>query len=89
MGVNFNLAPCMDINNNPENPVMSLTTSPGKPSLSFSTPVMILRDMVQGTLKAVGVNFNLAPCMDINNNPENPVIGVRSYGDPCRPPGRW
>lgn len=28
-----------------------------------------------------GVNFNLAPVLDINNNPQNPVIGVRSYGD--------
>lgn len=32
-------------------------------------------------LKGAGINFNLAPVMDINNNPENPVIGVRSYGD--------
>lgn len=32
-------------------------------------------------LKYLGVNFNLAPVMDINNNPQNPVIGVRSYGD--------
>ena len=28
-----------------------------------------------------GVNFNLAPVLDINNNVRNPVIGVRSYGD--------
>ncbi len=28
-----------------------------------------------------GVNMNLAPVMDVNNNPKNPVIGVRSYGD--------
>ena len=32
-------------------------------------------------LLACGVNFNLAPVLDINNNPQNPVIGVRSYGD--------
>ncbi len=31
-------------------------------------------------LKEVGINFNLAPVLDINNNPNNPVIGVRSYG---------
>lgn len=41
----------------------------------------ILAHITAKELKAVGVNFNLAPCMDINNNPENPVIGVRSYGD--------
>lgn len=32
-------------------------------------------------LKALGINFNLAPVMDINNNPHNPVINVRAYGD--------
>ncbi len=32
-------------------------------------------------LKALGINFNLAPSLDINSNPANPVIGVRSYGD--------
>lgn len=32
-------------------------------------------------LKAVGINMNLAPCLDVNNNPDNPVIGVRSYGE--------
>lgn len=31
-------------------------------------------------LRAVGFNVNLAPCVDVNNNPKNPVIGVRSYG---------
>lgn len=32
-------------------------------------------------LKAVGVNLNLAPVVDINSNPKNPVIGNRSFGD--------
>lgn len=32
-------------------------------------------------LRALGVNFNLAPTLDINSNPNNPVIGTRSYGD--------
>jgi len=27
------------------------------------------------SLKAVGINLNLAPCVDLNSNPENPVIG--------------
>ncbi|HAT4126369.1 TPA: LPXTG cell wall anchor domain-containing protein [Clostridium perfringens] len=29
-------------------------------------------------LNALGVNVNFAPVLDTNNNPENPVIGVRS-----------
>ncbi|MCG9793560.1 glycoside hydrolase family 3 protein [Flavobacterium algicola] len=32
-------------------------------------------------LKAVGIQYNLAPLADINNNPNNPVIGYRSFGD--------
>jgi beta-N-acetylhexosaminidase len=32
-------------------------------------------------LRAVGVNLNFAPDADINSNPDNPVIGVRSFGD--------
>ncbi|WP_251548858.1 beta-N-acetylhexosaminidase [Neobacillus muris] len=32
-------------------------------------------------LKALGINWNLAPVLDVNNNPENPVIGVRSFGE--------
>ena len=32
-------------------------------------------------LKALGINWNLAPVVDVNNNPLNPVIGVRSYGE--------
>jgi beta-N-acetylhexosaminidase len=30
-------------------------------------------------LKAIGVNMDLAPVLDINSNPDNPVIGTRSY----------
>ena len=32
-------------------------------------------------LKALGLNMNLAPVVDVNNNPANPVIGVRSFGE--------
>ncbi|SAM03199.1 hypothetical protein [Absidia glauca] len=31
-------------------------------------------------LRALGIQWNLAPVMDVNNNALNPVIGVRSYG---------
>jgi beta-N-acetylhexosaminidase len=31
-------------------------------------------------LEAVGVNVNFAPVADVNVNPDNPIIGVRSYG---------
>lgn len=32
-------------------------------------------------LRGLGVNFNMAPVLDVNTNPANPVIGVRSIGD--------
>ncbi len=31
--------------------------------------------------KAIGVNQNYAPVADINNNPENPIINIRSYSE--------
>ena len=35
--------------------------------------------------KRMGVHLNLAPVVDINTNPENPIIGNRSFGeDPQR-----
>ncbi|GAA5811524.1 hypothetical protein MFLAVUS_004961 [Mucor flavus] len=32
-------------------------------------------------LLALGINWNLAPDVDVNNNSLNPVIGVRSFGE--------
>jgi beta-N-acetylhexosaminidase len=32
-------------------------------------------------LRMLGINMNFAPCIDVNNNSLNPVIGVRSYGE--------
>lgn len=31
-------------------------------------------------LNALGINVNFAPVLDVNVNPENPVIGIRSFG---------
>jgi beta-N-acetylhexosaminidase len=32
-------------------------------------------------MRQIGINMNLAPVLDVNNNPLNPVIGVRAYGE--------
>jgi beta-N-acetylhexosaminidase len=32
-------------------------------------------------LRALGLNMDFAPVLDVNNNPDNPVIGTRSYGE--------
>ncbi len=31
-------------------------------------------------MKKAGIHLNLAPCSDVNTNPDNPVIGYRSFG---------
>ncbi|MEH7235472.1 glycoside hydrolase family 3 protein [Bacillus sp. JJ1562] len=32
-------------------------------------------------LNALGINMNFGPVLDVNNNPDNPVIAVRSFGE--------
>jgi beta-N-acetylhexosaminidase len=32
-------------------------------------------------MRAIGVNWLFAPVVDINNNPDNPVINIRSFGE--------
>lgn len=46
------------------------------PELSFRAGKAIGEE-----LKALGINMNFAPVMDVNNNPDNPVIGVRSFSE--------
>lgn len=36
--------------------------------------------MIGSELRAVGVNMALAPVLDVNDNPDNPVIGRRAFG---------
>ena len=37
--------------------------------------------IIGSELGILGINVNLAPVVDVNNNANNPVIGLRSYGD--------
>ncbi len=44
----------------------------------------LLRDMgveVANQVKRVGLHMNFAPVVDVNNNPNNPVINFRSFGE--------
>ena len=41
----------------------------------------IASEIIIRQLQGLGVNANMAPVLDVNNNPANPVIGVRSFGD--------
>jgi beta-N-acetylhexosaminidase len=38
-------------------------------------------DALAGELLACGITLDFAPVMDVNTNPDNPVIGDRSFGD--------
>jgi beta-N-acetylhexosaminidase len=49
------------------------------PSLTRAVAASIGAD-----LALTGINFDLAPVADVNSNPLNPVIGVRSFGDDPR-----
>lgn len=46
------------------------------PDLAYRTGLMIGTECA-----AVGVNVNYAPICDVNSNPQNPVIGIRSFGE--------
>ncbi len=60
---------------------------PGNAALGAVDDVALTEEVARaiGTeLAAVGVDLDLAPVVDVNSNPDNPVIGVRSFGaDPA------
>lgn len=60
------------------------TIFPGNMTLGAIGSEQIVYDVALATgeeLKALGINMNLAPVVDVNNNPANPVIGIRSFGE--------
>ncbi len=61
-----------------------MTQLPGNMALGATGDPELARaaGRVLGTeLRALGVNVNYAPCCDVNINPQNPVIGIRSFGE--------
>ncbi len=57
---------------------------PGAMALSAGSTPQQVRQVGENAgrmLRAMGVNVNFAPVMDVNIEPLNPVIGARSYGD--------
>lgn len=60
------------------------TLFPGAMALGATEQPKLAYDVSFATgkeLKALGINWNLAPVLDVNNNPDNPVIGVRSFSE--------
>lgn len=44
------------------------------------TDAQLVATVMAAELRAVGINMNLAPVLDVNTNPANPIIGIRSFG---------
>jgi beta-N-acetylhexosaminidase len=57
--------------------------SPGNAVLGRIDDLNVTRtaaELIGWKLRRSGVNVDFAPTADINSNPDNPVIGVRSFG---------
>ncbi len=52
------------------------TAATGDPHNAYLSGLIMAKEM-----RSVGINWNLAPVVDVNDLPENPGIGVRSYSD--------
>jgi beta-glucosidase-like glycosyl hydrolase/CubicO group peptidase (beta-lactamase class C family) len=62
----------------------SVTKYPYQLTLGALSNEKLVYDMgvaVGEQMKRIGVHVNYAPVVDINNNPANPVIGYRSFGE--------
>ncbi len=67
----------MRIENTPQYPyAITLGAMVGQNELIFEVGKNIAKDC-----KLAGIHWNLSPVVDINNNPNNPVIGYRSFGE--------
>lgn len=61
-----------------------VTQLPGNMALGATGSEQLAYEVALATgreLSALGINMNLAPVVDVNNNPANPVIGTRSFGE--------
>ncbi|MCD8740721.1 glycoside hydrolase family 3 [Mucilaginibacter roseus] len=50
-------------------------------AIQDNTLIYKMGQMIGRDFKRLGLQMNFAPVMDINNNPSNPVINYRSFGD--------
>ena len=60
------------------------TQMPGNMALAATGDTGNARESAQiigKELKSLGLNMDFAPVLDVNNNPSNPVIGLRSFSD--------
>lgn len=60
------------------------TVLPGNMALGATMDADLARaqgDILGSELRAMGINVDFAPVLDLNSNPDNPVIGIRSMGE--------
>jgi beta-N-acetylhexosaminidase len=60
------------------------TPLPGNMALGATRSPELARkagEVLGREMAALGINVNYAPCADVNINPNNPVVGVRSFGE--------
>jgi beta-N-acetylhexosaminidase len=60
------------------------TPLPGNMALGATGSVELSRqagEVLGRELSALGINVDYAPCVDVNINPKNPVVGIRSFGE--------
>src|ERR1700749_4109468 len=50
-------------------------------AIQDNTLIYKMGQFIAYDFKRIGMQMNLAPDMDVNNNPDNPVINYRSFGD--------
>ncbi len=50
-------------------------------AISNDSLIYQMASQIAKDCKRMGIQINLAPVIDINNNPNNPVINLRSYGE--------
>lgn len=62
---------------------VDMVTTPGGMAIGRLDPADIeaMSQITARQLHEVGINVNFAPTVDVNNNPDNPVIRTRSFGE--------
>ncbi|MFA8450578.1 MAG: glycoside hydrolase family 3 N-terminal domain-containing protein [Bacteroidales bacterium] len=50
-------------------------------AISNDSLIYLMGKEIAYECKRLGIQFNFAPVMDINSNPNNPIIGMRSFGE--------
>ncbi|MFI5207186.1 MAG: glycoside hydrolase family 3 protein [Gemmatimonadales bacterium] len=81
-----------DLESGPSARIRGATAVPGNMGLGATGSEQDAYDVgavVAREARAVGINLVFAPVVDVNNNPANPIINVRSYGEDPRRVGAF